>query len=62
MAKVLHLLDYQKNVLIKVLPAPAQAQCLNGGELRAYRDILTMLTGKDYSFPDTDEGLSEVRG
>ena len=61
MAKVLHLSDYQKNVLIKVLPTPAQAQCLNGGELRAYRDILTMLTGKDYSFPDTDEGLSEVR-
>lgn len=28
MAKVLHLSDYQKNVLIKVLPAPAQAQCL----------------------------------
>ena len=43
-------------ILKKILPAPATVPGLNGCELRDYREILTRLTGQDYSFSDTDKG------
>ena len=57
MAKKIILSDGEYAVLCKVLRAnpPAQVPDLDGGELRAYRDVLTKILKEDRRFPDTDE-------
>ena len=56
MIKKILLSESEYEVLKKVLKSvPPAKTTLNGAEMRDYREILTIVFGEDYRFPDTDD-------